>query len=191
MRRARTVRANTVPQRTFPQRTFLGAAAAVAVLALAGCGDPDSPMLMHAASEERGPDEFGIVPTRPLEMPDRTDALPEPGGSNRADPQPRADVAAALGGSRTAALSSAIPAADGALVTRAARFGTNPAIRDQLAAEDLEFRRANRGRLLERMFGVNVYHRNYRVMALDRHAELERWRARGVRPPGAPPDPRD
>ncbi len=173
-------------------RAVLGATA-VAVLALAGCGGSDEPRLMHAAGETRSPDEFSIVPTRPLEMPDRMDALPDPtpGGTNRADPQPRADIAVALGGSRAAALSSAVPAADGALVSRAGRFGTSAGIRDQLAAEDLEFRRANRGRLLERMFAVNVYHQNYRVMALDRYAELERWRARGVQTPGAPPDPRD
>ena len=162
---------------------------ALALLTLAGCGGTENPALMHAAAESRSPDEFAILPTRPLEMPDRMDSLPDPtpGGTNRADPQPRADIAAALGGSRQAALEGAVPAADGALVSRATRFGTDPAIRDQLAAEDLEFRRANRGRPLERLFAVNVYHRNYRVMALDRYAELERWRARGVQTSAAPP----
>ena len=162
-----------------------------ALVALSGCGGSNDPMLMHVASDSRSPDEFSILPTRPLEMPDRVDGLPEPtpGGTNRADPQPRADIAAALGGSRQAALEGAVPAADGALVSRAARFGATPGIRDQLAAEDLEFRRANRGRPLERLFAVNVYHRNYRVMALDRHAELERWRARGVQTSTAPPQP--
>lgn len=175
-------------------RAVLGAAVAAAGVALTGCGGTDAPRLMHADAQSRAPDAFAIVPTRPLEMPDRLDILPEPaaGGINRADPQPRADVAVALGGTRAAALArGAVPAADGALVARAGRFGTSPAIREQLAAEDLEFRRANRGRLLERVFAVNVYHRNYRVMALDRHRELARWRAQGVQTPGAPPDPRD
>ena len=165
----------------------------LALTALAGCGGSDEPRLMHAASDARSPDEFAILPTRPLEMPDRMDSLPDPtpGGANRADPQPRADVAAALGGSRQAALQGDIPAADSALVSRATRFGATPGIRDQLAAEDLEFRRANRGRPLERLFAVNVYHRNYRVMALDRYAELERWRARGVQTSAAPPPAED
>jgi hypothetical protein len=74
-------------------------------------------------------------------------------------------------------------------VSHAARFGVTPGIRDQLAAEDLEFRRSNRGRPLERLFNVNVYFRAYREMSLDRYAELERWRAAGVRTPGVPPQP--
>lgn len=40
-----------------------------AMLGLGACSNPDEPILMHAASENRGPDEFSIVPTRPLEMP--------------------------------------------------------------------------------------------------------------------------
>lgn len=162
----------------------------LAAMVLSGCSDTENPTLMHVAAQEREPDEFGILPTRPLQMPERLDTLPEPtpGGINRADPQPRADVAAALGGSRAAALAGAIPPADGALMAHAARFGRSAGIRDQIAAEDLEFRQRNRGRVLERLFSVNVYHRAYRVMALDRYAELERWRARGVQTSAAPPD---
>ena len=56
-----------------------------------------------------------------------------------------------------------------------------------LAAEDVEFRRKNNGRLLERLFGTNVYFRAYRKQALNQQAELERWRAAGAGTPSAPP----
>ena len=156
---------------------------------LAGCSSTDEPRLMNIGTDVRGPDEFAIVPTRPLEMPASLAELPQPtpGGLNRADPVPRADAVAALGGNPALLGTAAAPAADQALVSRATRFGTEAAIRDRLAAEDLEFRRRNQGRLLERLFNVNVYQRAYRPMALDRYAELERWRRAGVRTPGAPP----
>lgn len=158
-------------------------------LALAACGDRGDPILMHAAAQERGPDEFSIVPTRPLEMPPSLTELPapNPGGVNRVDPQPRADIARALGGNPAAALSGG--AADGGIVNHASRFGRDGAIRDQLAAEDLAFRDRNRGRFLERLFGVNVYHNAYQAQWLDKYAELERWRRAGVRTVTAPPPP--
>lgn len=171
-----------------------GTAAAVAGLALfvlAGCSQNDgAPRLMFAAEQHRGPDEFSIVPTRPLEMPASLASLPEPtpNGSNRVDPVPRADVAVAMGGSGAVATRGGVPASDGALIARAGRHGVAGDIRGQLAAEDLAFRQANRGRLLERLFAVNVYHKAYRPLALDRYAELERWRRAGVRTPAAPPN---
>ncbi len=159
------------------------------VLALAACSENENPILMHAAAQERGPDEFSIVPTKPLEMPPSLSELPppNPAGVNRVDPQPRADIARALGGSPAAALAPG--AADGAIVNHASRFGRDAAIREQLAAEDLDFRRRNQGRLLERLFSVNVYHNAYQFMWLDKYAELERWRRAGVRTPTAPPPP--
>ena len=168
-------------------RQMVFAAFGVSVLVLGACGAPDNPVLMHAAAQEREPDEFGILPTAPLEMPSDFAALPaaNPGGTNRVDPQPRADVARALGGSPAAAIAPG--AVDGGIVNYTARFGRSENIRDQLAAEDLEHRQRNRGRLLERMFGVNVYVQAYEHMALDKYAELERWRRAGVRTPTAPP----
>lgn len=170
---------------------LIGTAGALALLM--GCAAPENPILMNATSNTRSPDEFAILPTKPLEMPEDLAALPEPtpGGSNRTDPTPEADAVAALGGRPEVLASTAIPAADGAVIAAATRFGVDPAIRDQVAAEDLEFRRANNQRLLERLFNVNTYHRAYRQagMTIDRHAELRRWRAAGARTPGAPPDP--
>ncbi len=166
---------------------WLAIGAIVLIGTLGACSRPDEPRLMDLSGMTDGPDPFALVPTRPLEMPTDFASLPTPtpGAQNRADPQPRADAIAALGGRPSA--ETGVPAADSALLARATRFGTEPAIRDQLAAEDLEFRRGNQGRLLERWFNVNVYSRVYRPQALDRHAELERWRRAGARTPGAPP----
>ena len=123
-------------------------------------------------------------------MPDSLDALPAPtpGGTNRVDPQPRADVARALGGSPERAMAPG--PVDGAIVNHASRFGREPGIRDRLAAADLQYRRANNGRLLERLFSVNTYHNAYRAMWLDKYAELVRWRRAGANTPSAPPPER-
>ncbi len=165
--------------------------AVLAVLALSACGGEGDPKLMNLRSSTPGPDEFGILPTKPLEMPKSFSELPAPtpGGTNITDPQPMADAVAALGGN-PARLEpgTGVSAADGALLARAGRFGTEAGIRSQLAAEDLQYRRDNDGRLIERLFDVNVYFRAYEPMSLDQLAELERWRKLGLRTPAAPVD---
>jgi hypothetical protein len=110
---------------------------------LAGCGGSGDPQLMNITQPGDGPDEFAILPARPLEMPQDLAQLPPPtpGGANRTDVQPQADAIAALGGNPAAVTrSGTIPAADGALVSSASRYGVTPDIRQTLAAEDLEFR---------------------------------------------------
>ena len=158
-----------------------------AVLAAAGCSS-DEPRLMNLRSTGAGPDEFSILPTKPLTMPPNLAALPAPtpGAGNITDQNPFADAAAALGGN--AAVKDR-PSTDRGLVSYASRLGTQADIRSQLASEDLEWRRDNEGRVLERLLKVNVYYRAYAPMSLDQHAELERWRALGVRTPAAPPPP--
>ena len=159
--------------------------AVATMLTLAACGDV-TPQLMNLRTGE-GPDEFGIVPPKPLEMPENLAELPEPalGGTNRADPQPIDEAIVALGGNPSAA--GGIPSGDSVLYNHAARFGVESAIRSTLAAEDLEWRRKNNGRLLERAFNVNVYYKAYRKQQLDQQAELARWRELGVKTPSAPP----
>ena len=164
------------------------AIAIVAMLGLAACSGRDkAPELMNIRATE-GPDEFGILPPKPLELPESLSDLPEPtpGGANRTDPQPEADAIVALGG-RPQAQGGGIPGADGALYAHASRFGVQSGIRSQLAAEDLEWRRDNNGRILERLFNVNVYFKAYERFWLDQQAELAKWRARGARTPSAPP----
>jgi len=153
------------------------------LIALAACGRGD-PQLMNLRNTESGPDEFAILPTAPIEMPANMRELPQPtpGGVSRTDPDPEGDAIRALGGSPERATRAA-----GDILSYAARFGTTPDIRGTLAAEDLEFRSGNRGRVLERLFNQNVYYSAYRPMSLDRYAELERLRRAGVRTPAAPP----
>ncbi len=160
--------------------------AIAAMVTLASCGDKGAPQLMNLRSGQ-GPDEFAIVPPKPLELPENLSELPEPtpGGFNRTDQNPEADAVVALGGKPSAA--GGIPSGDAALYAHAARFGVEGGIRSTLAAEDLDWRRDNNGRILERLFNVNVYYKAYRKMRLDQQAELARWRALGVRNPSAPP----
>jgi hypothetical protein len=169
------------------KRRFPAIAAAM-VLTLAACGNGDDvPSLMNVRSTSAGPDEFGIIPPKPLEMPADLAALPEPtpGGANRTDRDPQAEAVAALGGNIGSR--EGVNSAHAGLYSHAARYGVTAGIRQTLAAEDLEFRRENDGRLLERVFNVNVYYRAYAEMSLDQQAELWRWRRAGVATPSAPP----
>ncbi len=158
------------------------------VLLLAACSSQTQPDLLQFPKSGRGPDEFSIQLTKPLQTPASYSALPAPtpGGTNITDPTPRADAVAALGG-RASATGGGIPASDGRLVTFASRYGVAGNIRQQLAAEDLAFRRVNNGRPLERLAKVNVYFDSYARMSLDQHRELARWRKAGARTPSAPP----
>lgn len=165
----------------------------ILVLALAACSrGGDVPLLMNAASSQRGPDEFSILPTQPLQAPPSFSALPPPtpGGQNLVDQDPRALAAEALGGRVTAERTAGVPGADAGLVSYAGRNGVQGDIRATLAAEDEEFRRSNRPRILERLFNTNVYTQAYEDEVLDPHEELRRWRLRGVRTPAAPPPER-
>jgi Protein of unknown function (DUF3035) len=171
-------------------RSATGGFAVAAALLLSGCGNDDTPILMNVRASGNGPDEFSILPPKPLEMPETLAALPAPtvGGTNRTDPTPKEDAIIALGGNPQAA--GGVPAGDGALVNYAARSGIAADIRTTLATEDLAFRRDNNGRLLERIFNVNVYFKAYADQSLDQYADLARWRRLGARTPSAPP-PKD
>jgi hypothetical protein len=162
-------------------------AALIVVMGVSACGNRgEEPNLRVLRSPGSGPDEFAIVPPRPLEMPEDLTALPEPtpGGRNRTDQTPIADAVVALGGRPGAG------GGDAALVAGTGRFGVSPTVREDLAAEDREARRRTRPRLLERLFGTDVYNRAYAGEQVRSFDELERWRAAGRRTPAAPPDPR-
>ncbi len=159
--------------------------AVMAAAMLAGCGNGDkAPQLMNIRSSTQGPDEFGILPPKPLSLPTDLQALPEPtpGGANLTDPTPNADAIVALGGNPNGGAGG-----DGGLMNHVSRYGTNGGIRQTLASEDLQWRRDNNGRILERLFNVNVYYKAYKDQSLDQQAELFRWRKRGVKTPSAPP----
>lgn len=159
-----------------------GLAAALA-LALAGCGGGGPLHRLNAGAT--GPDEFSVIPMRPLAMPATLDLPPPtPGGANLADPDPLGDGLAALGGSLGAG-----PAGDAALMTRVARYGMDPAIRATLAAEDAALRGRASALSGFNPFGRDRYFPAYARMALDAWAELARFRAAGVPTPSAPPQP--
>lgn len=157
------------------------------MLLLAACSS--DPHLMNTNTGQGGPDEFGIVPTKALQMPEDLNVLPAPtpGGSNITDATPMGDAVAALGGNPERLAVQGIGASDGGLVNYASRYGRDPAIRQLTAQEDMEWRSRNSRRLLEVLARTNVYYRAYEPMTLDSWAELERWRPTGVQLPAAPP----
>lgn len=169
------------------RRIFSLVSLGLVAVALSACAPRDKePNLMNIRQTSQGPDEFSIVPPKPLQEPPSFSDLPEPtpGGANRTDPTPNADAVAALGGNPGALSGGSV---EGGIASYAGRYGTDAGIRSELAAADLEWRRTHDGRLLERLFSVNVYFKAYEAMALDQYAELQRWRRKGLRTPAAPP----
>jgi hypothetical protein len=159
--------------------------AIAAAAALSACSSGD-PQLMNLSRSSQGPDEFLIVPNKPLTIPEDLAALPTPtpGGRNLAGATPREDMIAALGGNVAAETRGS-----GGLIAYTTRFGVDGAIREELAVADLEYRRQNDGRLLERVFNVPIYFEAYAPLSLDQYSELDRFRRAGIRTPSAPPDP--
>jgi len=159
----------------------------LSVLALAACAGDGR--LMNLTASDDGPEEFAILPTRPLQMPPDLAQLPPPtpGGTNLTDPNPEGDAIAALGGNPDQLAQQGIGAADGALVAHASRAGVTPGVRQVVAAEDQQIRERRGRRPLEALAGTNVYHRAYEPQTLDSEAEMERWRRTGVQVPTAPP----
>ena len=161
-----------------------GAALALTLAACSGGGGLQPPVLSGT-----GPDEFLVLPSKPLETPASFGELPapDPEGGNLVDPTPRADAVAALGGNPARIGGQGIPAADSALLAHAGRFGVPDGIRADLAAADSAFR--HRGGGLLNLLSRSRYANAYRRWALDAWAELERLRAAGIRVPSAPPRP--
>ncbi|MEM1302662.1 MAG: DUF3035 domain-containing protein [Pseudomonadota bacterium] len=163
--------------------------AGVACLTLVACGNGGG--LRDFRSPSAGPDEFSVTPSLPLEAPPSLTTLPEPtlGGQNRADATPQSDAVVALGGRVVGGrvVSGGVPAADGAIVSYASRRGVDPSIRADLAAADRAFRerRVRLGSVFSRR--TSRYYSAYAGQSLDAYAELERFRAAGVRVPSAPP----
>lgn len=163
-------------------------AALGALVMLSACSrGEEAPQLFFIGGQRGdGPDEFSIIPAKPLEQPEDYAVLPEPtpGGTNRTDDTSEADMVAALGGNPERLTGGGV---DGGLLGYVGRFGVSASIREQLAAEDLEFRRNNRGLPLERLFRHTVYYDAYSPYSLDQYRELERLRAAGIPTPTVPP----
>ncbi|WP_147109389.1 DUF3035 domain-containing protein [Tateyamaria sp. syn59] len=161
------------------------ACAMIAVTFLAACSNQG---LRQVTSRSDGPDEFIVVPAKPLEQPDSFSALPQPtpGGFNRTDQRPLEDSVAALGGQRSSP-NAAVPGSDGALVNHASRFGRDANIRATLAAADADFRQRQSRLTQIRIVREDVYNQAYRRQALDPVRTAEQFQRAGVPTPLAPP----
>lgn len=162
----------------------------VLILAVAACGRGDREVsLTRIKKSGDGPDEFTILPGKPLQEPESYARLPAPtpGGVNRTDQTPKADGVAALGGNPAATTSGGIRSGEATLLNHARRYGTSTGIRQTLAAEDEKIRRRH-GRVNILNIGRNDDYTNaYRRQWLDPEGELQRLRRRGVLTPTAPP----
>ncbi len=156
--------------------------------AVAGCNNPG---LRDLDPPGEGPDEFSVLPVKPLTQPQDYAFLPAPtpGGANLTDPNPKADAVVALGGN-AAALNpnTAIPSSDSALVTASSRYGVPANTREVVQADDDSFRK-RRGRWTGlRLFPVDRYQQVYERQAIDPFAETEAARRVGVETPSSPPN---
>ena len=162
--------------------------------ALAGC-DTSQGIGRFIAGEENlqnGPDEFAIVPTKHLQLPEDLVSLPDPtpGGGNLVDPSPEHDAVAALGGQLARLDSTRVGAGEGALLAAAERNGTAANIRTVLAEEDKEFRKKNGPKLLERWFKVDTYLKSYKDETLPARRTNEQLRRVGIKTPTVAPGER-
>lgn len=168
-------------------RTSLALIIVASSLAVAGCS---SKGLKDIRSTGSGPDEFGILPVKPLTAPKDYQVLPAPtpGGSNLTDPTPTTDAMLALGASSSALQSASVPAAEQSLVTAASRYGVPPNTRASLAQEDAKFRK-RQGRMTRiRLFPVDRYEQAYRGQSIDPYQQADGFRRAGVPTPSAPPN---
>lgn len=162
----------------------------VFVMVLSACGNRNKDIQLRRLNDAgNGPNEFAIVPGKPLQEPESFSALPPPtpGGANRTDVSPFADAVSALGGNPRALTLSQPSGNDGALLNHSRRFGVTPDIRATLAQEDINVRR-KRGRVNILNIGPeDDYTLAYKRQWLNSRAEDERLRARGINTSSAPP----
>ncbi len=168
-------------------RAPLGMVILSAALAVAGCSDKG---LRDLRAPGTGPDEFMILPTKPLTAPQDYQVLPAPtpGGTNLTDQYPKADAVAALGGRPSALEGGAgIPASDAALVAASSRYGVPANTRVALAEEDAKFRKRQSRMTRIRLFPVDRYQQAYRKQSLDPFAQTDLFRTRNAGTPTSPP----
>jgi len=158
-------------------------------LGLSGCaqdGNNGRPLL-NLRQSAIAPDEFLVVPQKPLETPSNLSSLPvpDPGAESRAAIDFERNLMRALGGRTSGA--SGIPASDVAIVNAArSSFGATDNIRALVRAEDQAFREARSGRI-ERLAKKRLAATIYDPMLLDPKAELARLKALGVKTPAVLP----
>lgn len=160
------------------------------VTAVAGCDTSKGIGRFFAGpATGAGPDEFGIVPNKPLTLPDDLAALPEPapGARNRTDLLPEHDAVAALGGQPARLDSTTINSGEGALLAAATRNGASPEIREVLAKEDAQYREENGPLFLQRLFKVDTYLQDYEDQTLKARSANDLMRRSNVKTPSVSP----
>ncbi|SLN63066.1 hypothetical protein ROA7450_03292 [Roseovarius albus] len=161
---------------------------AMVLTAVAACSGKDKPLtrIKHTGN---GPDEFAILPSKPLQEPESFTSLPAPapGTANLTDVNPRAEGVIALGGNPAALAGNKINASETALVNYSRRYGVEPDIRTIVAVEDAEVRK-KRGRVNILNIGPDDdYTLAYKKEWLNSQAAREQLSAQGVGTPSAPP----
>ena len=162
----------------------------VAAMGLSACAGYERDItLRDIRSAGPGPDEFGILPGKPLQAPPNFTELPAPtpGAANLTDQNPLADGIVALGGNPARLENTGVPAGDGALVQHASRNGVSPNVRTELASADEDFRRRKSRFTRIRITRQDLYNRVYRRETLNARNEWNRFRRVGARTPTAPP----
>lgn len=168
-------------------RIPLGMIVLVGAVAVAGCSQKG---LRDIRKTGTGPDEFLVLPSKPLSEPSDYSSLPTPtpGGTNITDATPQADAVAALGGKASALVpGQGVPSSDLALVSASSRYGVSPSVRQELAEEDAKFLKRKRitGRI--KLFPVDRYEQIYAKQTLDPFEANEQFRRAGIATPSAPP----
>ncbi len=155
----------------------------VILFALVGCSENTSDPELVFHKSRGAPDELTLIVYEPIEKPESVTNLTPPGTTrNFADPQPKEDIIRLLGSSGEEKVDGRIPDRDSDLLLYTQRMGTDSDIRGILAAEDLEFRRRNQARPLERWANLNIYFAAYSFMSLDSREEYRRLKSEGVIP---------
>ncbi len=154
----------------------------VTLFLLSACSSDDA-RLRDLYDVGTGPEEFAVLPSKPLTIPSNLNNLPVPdlAAGNLADPTPKLDLIEMLGGSIDNSIS--IPAKDKNLLKYVSRAGVDTNIREELAKEDRKFLRRMGVLTSVKLFRVDRYNQIYRKMTLSAPKELERWRSLGVRTP--------
>lgn len=169
-------------------RTTLGAIILGSIVVVGGCSNKG---LKQLYSSGTGPEEFSVLPVKPLTEPANYTSLPTPtpGGTNLVDVDPKADAIIALGGRAGGQNAQSIANQDIALVNQAGRYGVPSNTREELAQSDAEFRKRKSKAFLSRLKLGRFDHYNtaYEGQSLDAYSETQRFRSGGALTPSSPP----
>lgn len=157
------------------------------LIAAAGLSACTKKGLRELDARRNSPDEFLVLPSKPLEAPANYSALPEPtpGAANLTDRDPQAEAVAALGGRLQRG--GGVPASDAALLAAASRHGVDADVRSDLAEADAKLRKRNAFIARFRLFRVDRYSEVYERDTLKPGSVATQYRRAGVPVPSAPP----